>query len=676
MNINLPITDPDIVSALPDTSVYDVFFNNKGDADAIKKLFATLSIRKKLQFLFGFNITGDIKTKLVNDLMSAFQQGLIKGSSSGSASSAANKEHNVKKISDNMLEVGNAVYNFKIFSIGNSFFTNPDFSKIFFTQDMLDYIFGLNDLDFESGLFNVPEFWNVLLDNKDLYDHFRTNYADKLMNAIKTNEISFVKVIIKESELDFTSYNSVAEVASAPAVLDVIESCSAKQLLYKSIWGFKLIIMSRLKAKGIKINYVFTKFKDKVSLKNIEMFVNIYAINYYKGQIRLKNGNPDTLALANTTVLRVLGDDILFGELLSRFFNLDKDYTFTQFVNNDNLAKLIYTTMENTDFAFAMETTDLLTIKDLYNDFINNVLPLTELQRTPVCVNNADNSHVFVFVPKNNSVESFDVVFPDATSSQFSVTGKTNTVSKHMLSVLNVNKNQQFSYISTALNTLTDFNELISFVEAFRGNKIVKSVQAQDLVVVINTKGVVFSNKFIDETEIDISKLKQLSVSSNNYMFMTDTAAFAVGNFGAVNPKAIKTVLDKNFSNLSTVFTTGDKAIAILTSGDVKEVQSDALADYNGFNDLVEKDDNGNVVKSAVANKIVNAITTIGTTFVLDSKNILWYKDIDGSIKEIVNVADIIPANEGIVVVGTDGTKYLLVKFNKTIRKYDYLYNL
>lgn len=680
MNINLPITDPDVVSALPDTSVYDIFFNNKGDVDAIKKLLGTLAIRKKLQFLFGFTIDGDIKTKLINNLINAFEEGLIKKSSSGSASGSANgqsvSKDDIKRISDGMLQVGTAIYDFKIFSIGNSFFANADFKKVFFTKDMFDYIFGLNDTDFENSLFNVPEFWNNALSDDDLYNHFKLNYADRFLRAIKLEETAFAKIIIKETDLDFTEYNSVTEIAAAPSIMDVIESSDSKKLLYKSIYGFKLVVMSKIKTKGIKIDYVFTKLKEPISLSQTEMFVNVYALNYYKEQIAAKNGDSISLNKANTTVLRLLGDDILFGEMLSRFFNLDKDYTFTQFVNDDNLSKMVYTAMEDKDFDYAMESNSLLGISDLYENFINKILPLTKLQRTPVCVNNDDNSHVFVFAPKGNKVELFDVVFPDATSSQFDVPATTSSVSKNMLSILTVNKNKQFAYISAALRPETDFNELQLSIEGFKEDKIIMSAQMEDLVVLMTAQGNVLSNKFIDETKIDPAKLKQFSISKNNYMLMTDTETFAVGDFGSVNPKAIKTVLDKNFSDLKTIFTLGDKAVAVLNSGDIKEVQEDALADYTGFNDLVEKDSDGNVTDSAVGNKIVDAVVSLGTVFVLDAKNNLWYKDIDGTVKKIVNVVDVMPANEGLLVAETNGTKYLLVKFNKTIRKYDYLYNL
>ena len=679
MNITLPITDPDIISALPDTSVFDLFFVDSADKSTMEKLFSETVIRKKLQYLFAYQVSEDIKTKLTSKLINAFQEGLIKESSSGSASGSASSQGNsnsVEILSSDMIKIGNTVYDFKIFSIGNSFFSNAHLQSIFYTQDMLNYVFNLNDESFENAIFKVPEFWDNLI-SYDLFDYVKTNFPDKYERAINTSEVAFVKMVTHTAALDNSSYNSILELIGDPMALEVIKSNeSLMGVMNKTFFGFRTLAQDMFKIEVFTPDNLISKLTIPLTDAQMQLFVNPAAIKWMISSTLAKQFSDNNQWTVNQILADIENNDAYFGEVVQRNAGMNTNYTFTQLLNSDTYHMYILALLTDTTADSLFENSKLMGVKSFYNGFLNLVKTFTKLKQLPICAANNDNSHLYVAVPTENKVKYFDVVFPDATSSQFKVNSQDIAVSKNLISVIETNDNKEVSVVTTALKAYTDSNDLKTDISVFNNRKIIANYVADDLIVILDEEGNIATNKFIGNDNLDLKTMKKISYTKNNIVAIDAKDVVVRGIFPNTSAEVLKATLESNFKDLDKVFTIGDKIITILSSGDIKEVQAAGLADYTGLSIFEEKDKDGNVTNSAVKNGIADVVFAINTMFVLDKKNTLWYKDVDGSIKTIENIASIDTVGKGVHVVENTGTKFLVVPFNNKIRKYDYTYNL
>lgn len=675
MNVTLPITDPNIIAALPDTSVYDLFFAENNTDKTIKSLFDKKNIRRKLQFLFSYKAPSDVKQKLITKLINAFMDGTIKDDTS---KDDENKDAKIEKISPTVLKKGNIIYDFDIFSVGNAFFTDDSLNKLLFTEDMIKNIFSYNDTDFENAIFSVPEFWNKLLSNESLTNSFKTNFPDKYKRAEKVSEVAFVKILAKESEMDPVNYNSVIECASDPMFVEIVESGDSAHMIYTSVNGFKLDVLNYFNITDDSAHGILHALNSALKDVDVKHFVNAYGISYLEDSIKENQAglNSDDKDKANKLIYKIINNDIYFGKIFTRTSNIDGDYTFTQLLNTPDYNGIVFKSALETEFNYILKNTQLLNNKDLHKKYSDLIFSKSKLKNLPICSNNDDNSHVYVSLINGNTIEYYDVVFPDATSSQFKVNPQSINVGTNVLSVTDVDGSKSVAYIDTALNLESNSANFATFTSPTEGKKIVGAFASDDMLVYIDKDGNIQNTKYAGIDKINIATCKGLSITKDNYAVIDDKEVVVRGVFEGRNTLGLKETLIKNFTDLAGVFTVDKDLLALLNSGVLKKVTENGLVDYTGLSDYVVVDKDGKTTGSALTNGVTNIVSVLDTNFVQDKTGLLWYKDTDKKVTTIANVKEIYPVNRGLYVVDTNNNPYLLVNFNNRIRKYDFLFNV
>jgi len=662
MKITANITDPSLVKELPDTSVLNPFLAEDLTADDVKGLFNNPLIRKKITYLFNYRLKPEVREKLINILMDAFKSQLDE------------KDIKIDEENDTIV-AGDTVYEFKLFSIANSIFAIDAFKDIFFTQDIIDYVFDLDDEDFKDALIGVPSFWNELLSNDELYSYFKEKHGVYFIKAYRNKEAAFVKIALKEANVPvFDSYRAVNELIADASLVDLIkDNENAKKIYYDSIFGGFAEI-------GIATE---NTLNEDVSLdENVVTFAKAVvdketydaALNPYFVQKALEQTNTPTDFVSN-----ILNDDVREGKLIIRHAGKDDDVTFTQEINTVDYHSAVISAALEGDIDGIIERTELLSNETLYDGFVDVIKPLLRLPFGKLlCKNNSDDSQVDVYFIENNILYHIPVKFSDNTSTTVDADKEIVTLNEgvNIVSVISA-LNGIVGVVTTAANPAVSTGVVnSSFIGFLNNRKLFFTDSVNNHTVAVTLDGYVLSNKFAIAKQIDANTLKEASISENALALKTDTQAIISGLIDGSSLQNVEKVVNDNFNDVDKIFATDKGIVVKLTNGDIKKATADGLIDYTDIDDYQLKDKDGNILESAKQNGIAKIVDRLGTLFVLDSTNALWYKDSDGNIQKIKDIADVEAVGEAIHVTPVEGDKYLFVLFNNKIRKYDYTNNL
>lgn len=669
MKITTPITDVKLINSLPDTSVFNYFNKDDLTADDVKNLFSQKITRKKIQYLFEYQFSDDTRNQLASILMKKFEDTLKSGSGNANAKITEDQKNHI-------LIANNTVYQFDIFNIGNSLFQIDKFNKIFFTDDMIDFIFGLNDFSFLRALMSIPSFWNNLMADDKLYTHFKEKHAGYFQYAYKDIKNAFVKIIVKEAGLDVPeNYDTLSDVIADGTLIELIKDSDAISIYHSSIYGGIVEMFYNLKLAynesadlDENIKTAIQAMKDPAQYKYAE---NPFLLQrFYDNQTDLWNQGGRAIAL------ELLSKDTSTGKLVLEYSGMEDDYTFTQLLNTPAYSKYVTALMLGYGANVILDSTALLNVSNLYKKYIDIVKENTLIKVGPMCVNNSDNSKVFLFTTNNNVLNSFDVVFPDNTSTKFKIKNNVVKFDQNIVAPMLPGNSKECGVITADLEAYGKESWSASDLVFLLGKKIYYFDTIKEHIFAIDTRGYLNSNKFVSDDKVELPEIKNVSVTNDGYAVVTKSIVLLGGNIDGKNIEEIQKTINTNLKDVNKVFLNGNDIVVILNSGAVKAATETELIDYTGFNDLVEKDKDGKVTDSAVQNGIVKVVYRLDTPFVLDAKNNLWYQDKDKTIVKKVNVGNIETAGEGVLVEPTDADNYVLVLFNNKIRQYDYLYNL
>ena len=662
MQVNLPITDPQVIASLPDTSVYALFFDENITADKAKDYFSQKPIRRKLQYLFTYSLPKEIQDKLIAKLIEAFENGEIQDEDN---SDNSNNQEPIQ-VSPTMVQVGNTIYDFRVLSVGNSFFSKDNFNNIFFTEDMINYVFGLNDVDFEKALMSVPEFWNILLSKDNLFDTLVKNFPEKVERAKQEVETAFVKIITYQAGLNFENYDSTLDLASDETALSIIKGSNVKDEMYKTLFGFKTLVIHQLNISSISIDDLFAKISTPLNNDLVEIFENVSALEYLYQAITQKQGSSGNLDKASKSFSQIVDNDVLLGKALSNYLGIE-ELTFTQLLNTPEYKEMVAGLLLDDRASVLFEVTKLLQQDSLYKKLISIIDEFFHFKNKPYCKPTSAEDMVYVYAKSGRDIYALDVTFTDDSSTQ-SVEAKKITGSKYPVMPLIGSLSNKVAYITTGLTVYTEDSYLQSSIAFLNGKHLVFADVNKDHIVAIDKDDNVISSKFAQNDKV--SSLKEAVITPNIAIIRDKTKVVALGDFLNGTALEIRDVINSQLENIETLFGLKDRVFAVMNDGSIKEATKDGLIDSAVIDNLK----NGDL--SAKANRVKKAINSMDTLFVLDKTGMLWYEDRDSSIKTIENIANIELAGYGLYVEPKDGNPYLLVPYNNSIRKYDYTNNL
>jgi len=642
------ITDNDVINQLPDMSVLDNLYNENSTVEDVKNFIDSSVLRKKLQQLLEFQMSDDVIAKLQQSLMDAFIASQPEGTT-------------VNKKSDTEVEINGKLYIISIKKFGDSIFTNTHFNEVFFTQDVMDEVFKQNDLFFERALYNVDTFWDNLLVNNELWEYVKSTYPNKVQDAYKNVELAYVKIAVKEAGLEtYNKFSTLEELVSRATTFSLVLSEDAsRNITLDSPFG---LIGRAMFLSGESDIAAIANNEELIAQMSNDSEIREALCVF---EVVNKAGKDSKLYTA------VVNNDAFLGLLLSQYYHLDVNLTFSQFVYEDSYREYFESLVNNPDLLNLVKDSSIMGL--IYEDFIRTYYAVS-IFKNIVYGQQYDDKVRIVTVDDSGNAKYFDVVFPDETSDTFSVTGNAIDFGEYVVAPMYIS-DDKFGAISMDRKIKFNNSDMYLYFTMASNVNVSYAGTNKNHMVIITVDGELKDNKYYTEEKFDIKKIKSVILYNTVTLIQAEDKIVVLGET-AYDSKSVSTIATANLTDIANVFPVGNKIIAVLNSNAVKEITDSELVDSNVFDDYKLVDDDNNVTSSAVSNGVVKTLSLGENLFVLDKTHTLWYKDADGSIVTVANINDIQLGNDAINVETTDGSKYIYVIFGGKIRKYNYLSNL
>jgi len=649
------ITDSTILSKLPDTSILQIIHTDNITADDIKSFFDSYVNRKKIQYILEFGLDDDIRKELLQKLKDAF---------------LANqpKDAHIQQISDSEIVVNNKVYFLEIAPTGNLVFAHQKFNDIFFTEDVLKYVFGINDEKFEDALFKTPAFWDELLSREDVYQKFKEDEPAKFVRAYQISEVALVKIALKEAQLEiYDSYESVKELAQNDLIVSTLrDNENSNTILNDSYYGHLLKLENVFEVDSLDAfeSMKDEDFKDKLG-KYKEAVDAVSSVKLAATELNQKFKIQRIFSLISTS-------DALLGTAIAKEVHSNAKFSFSQLLNTDSLQNERNAALSKENVLEVVSKSRIIFLGDNASKYIEGISNISALKRVPF-VKKGDNKVEVFDVNDNFDLNRFEIVFPDGSSKTFDVKG--NKIASRTIQAFLIKKvsNYEAGYIGfdrkpmfTEGTLQASYDEVTQIIASY-GN------YHNDHFVLIDTNGNVFDNKFYTEEKINPTQESVINITDNIVVFNADKL-LVLGDVQNAQDLEINDTIKANAKDIKAIFTDGSNVYAILNDSSVKLLTKSEMQDTGILDEYKKQDSNGNVTYSLKDNGVKKALNILGTTFFLDTKNNLVYKDGD-NIEVVVDIKDIEQVGEGLLVTPIKDDPYLKVFYNNNIRDYDYLHN-
>lgn len=649
------ITDTNILSKLPDTSILQIIHTDNITADDVKRFFDSYVNRKKIQYILEFGLDEDVRKELLQKLKEAF---------------LANqpKDANIQQISDSEIIVDGKVYFLEIAPTGNLVFAHQKFNEVFFSEEVLKYVFGINDIKFEDALFKTPAFWDELLSRNDVYQKFKEDEPEKFVRAYQTSEVALVKIALKEAQLEiYDSYETIKELAQNDLIVGTLrDNDNSNSVLNDSYYGHLLKLENVFEVDSLESFESMKEedYKDKLG-KYKEAVDAVTSIKLATKEI---DNNFQTKRVFTLISL----SDALLGAAIGKEVHSKIKFSLTQLLNTDSLTNERNAALSKENVLKIVAQSGIVFLGENPTKYTESISAISGLEVKPF-VKSTDNKVEIFDISDNFELKRYDVVFPDNTSKTFDVNGS--KLKDRVIQAFLIKKvsNYEAGYIGfdrkpdfTEQSLKASYNEVTKVLASY-GN------YHNDHFVLIDKEGVIFDNKYYTEERVKVDRNSNVNITDNIVVFDADKI-MVLGDVENAQDLEINKTITNNAKDIKSIFTDGSKVYAILNDGSVKLITKENLTDTGILDEYKTQDSDGNVTYSLKDNGVNKAITILGVTFFLDNKNNLVYKDGD-NIVVIPDIKNISQSGEGLLVTPLKDDPYLKVFYNNKIRDYDFLHN-
>jgi hypothetical protein len=597
-NFTTQITDANVIAELPDVSILAGLYADDLTQEDLITSMNSVSFRKKFQALLGFKLSDTSKASMYDALKAGYIQ------------FETDNGRTVTESNGNVF-VDDRLVAFTVDGFADGLFEDESFANLFFTEEVIDVIFGSGDESFIKALTAISNFWDKLLVNATLTAHFEDTYADLLSELTKTVEVAYVKYVAYKASLEVQKYKTIEYLAEDSPAMDAIYlTPEARSIESDSTFG----VTSRLM-------YVFNT-TDIDSIANSDE--NIAAI---ETDVALRNIVVDidtVLSLPVGSKMRefVVNNDGYFGAIVAERLEIETTISLSNIFYDETFAE------ERAQFVQDQDLVTLLFESDLYENFEQQFYTAftdqnVSAQKFSFKVNEVANTLTAHYTNASFEAKKLELSLDSFTETK---AGSVSTVSTEEriffapytfidASLLGVQIDHGIEFTNGDNYNL--YNELL-------GDTFNTVIGSAGHILAIATDGRVVSSKFVVDLNLSTETVQNVTVTENNAFIKTAESFHAIGNFGADRDDIINTLVTNKDTLSKAVYFNGT-VLALGTDNKVKIVDASGISDFSAASDIEVEDimviagdfvvlaTDGTLSEIKADNTIVSIATNVGS---------------------------------------------------------------
>ncbi len=631
-NFTTQITDPTIIAELPDVSILAGLYADDLTQSSLITSMSSVSFRKKFQSLLEFRLSDTSKTSMYDALKAGYIQ------------YETDNGRTVTESNGNVF-VDDRLVAFTVDGFADGLFEDATFTSLFFTQEVIDVIFGSGDESFITALVAISNFWDKLLSDEVLTTHFESTYTDLVSALTKTVEVAYVKIVAHKADLETQKYKTIEYLAEDSPAMDAIylvpEARTIEQDSRFGVTARLMYLFNTTDLDAIANNDAnITNLETDATLRNIVVDIDT------------------VLALPSGSKMRefVINNDGYFGAIVAERLAIETTVSLSNIFYDETFAA------KRSAFVQDQELVGLLFESDLYANFEQQFYTaFTTLnataQKFSFKINEVANTlsahytdSAFEAKKLTLSLDAFTetkagAVSTVATDKRVFFTPYT-FIDETVLAV-QVNHGVEF----TNPDNYNLYDELLNdeFNTVLGGN---------GHILAITTDGRVVSSKFAVDLNLSSENIQNITVTENNAFIKTAETFHAIGNLGADKNDIINTLI-VNKDTLSKAVYFNGQVLALATDKTIQIVDASGISAFSAATGIEAED----------------IIVVAGKLLILASDGSLSEIKADNSIVVVATAVDNVVYSQDAIVCTVAGAERAIFSNSGTWLTYDFNVN-
>jgi len=586
-SFNTQITDAAVIGELPDVSILAGLYADDLTQESLTSSMNSVSFRKKFQALLEFRLSESSRETMYDSLRAGYIQ------------FETDNGRTVTESGGNVF-VDDRLVAFTVDGFADGLFEDQTFAALFFTQPTIDAIFGSGDESFIDALVSIGNFWDKLLSEETLKEHFETTYGDLIAVLAKTKELAYVKIVASKADLDFQKYKNIQYLAEDSPAMDAISGTpEAKAIEQDSQFG----VLSRLM-------YVFNT-ADIAALADDDD--NIAALEADPALRAMITDIDTVLALPIGSKMRnfIVNNDGYFGAIVAERLSIETNISLSNIFYDETYSA------EKSAFVQDEDLVGLLFESSLYTNFQQQFyLAFTALnvsaQKFSFKINEGANTLVAHYVNSAFEAKKLALSLDGFTETK---AGSVSTVSTDKRVFFTPYTFIDGTLLAVQLDHGIEFTnpDNYNLYNELSSDKFNTVVGGKGHILAIAGDGRVASSKFLTDLNLSSENIQNISVSENNAFIKTAETFHSIGNLGADKTNIISTLITNKDSLVKAMFFNG-QVIGLSTDNKLQIVAGAGISDFSAASSLTVED------AFVIAGKLV-VLSTDGTLSEIKADN-------------------------------------------------------
>jgi len=626
------ITDANVIAELPDVSILASLYDDNATQQYVLQSMNSVSFRKKFQALLEFKLSDASRDALRESLKQAYIQ------------YETDQGRTVTESGGNIF-VDNRLVAFTIDGFADGLFEDESFAALFFTQEVIDAIFTSGDESFINALVNVSNFWDKLLSNETLAEHFLTTYPELVSELVRTSEVSYTKIVAYKAGIDFAKYKNIQYLAEDSPAMDAIYLIpEARAIEANSPFGAKARLMYVFNNSDIN---AIANSDDNIARVNGDESLRRVVVDFDTVTILPKDSKMRQLVLNNDGYFGAIASERLNADTVLSLSNIFYDDAYSDvkraFVQDDALVSMLFESSLYNNF------------KDqFYEAFVSLNIASQEFA---VKVNDSTNTIVASYTNREFTAKQFTLPLDSFTETKAASVATVQSDDKMFFVPYTFSDSSIFG-IKLDHEALFTNPDNYNLYDEFVGVKLSTVIGSSGHIVGIATDGNVISSKFVVELNLSTEHIDNIQVTADAAFIKTAETYHVFGNIGDNKDAKINVVITNKDSIKKAALFGGD-VIALFNDGTLKKVNYDGVENYATTDGLDISD--FMIVRERL-------LILLGTGELKEVKT-------DGTIVDVAaSVTDLAYAEDAIVC-RVSGNKRLVFNSNGQWYIYDYTIN-
>jgi len=558
-NFTTQITDANVIAELPDVSVLAGLYADDLTLSDLTTSMNSVSFRKKFQALLEFKMSEASKDSMYD----ALKDGYI--------AFETNNGRTVTELNGNVF-VDDRLVAFTVDGFADGLFEDDTFATLFFTEDVMDVIFGSGDESFLKSIASVSNFWDKLLLNTTVTDHVVATYPDAINGLISTVEIAYVKYVASITGLDVQKYKTIEYLAEDSPAMDAIYlTPEARALESDSPFGIRARLM-----------YVFNS-TDLSEIANSDD--NVTAVENDPSLREIIVDIDAVLALPVGSKIRnlVINNDGYFGAIAAERLSIETTISLSNIFYDETFA------LEREAFVRDNDLVNLLFESELYSNFEQQFFTAftaqnVSSQKFAFKVNEVANTLTAHYTSDTFEVKKIELSLASFTETKAGAVSAVDTSERIFFTpytfadgtMLGVQVDHGIEFNNPSNYNL--YNELLddTFDTVLGGN---------GHILAIASDGRVVSSKFFVDLNLSTETIENITVTENNAFIKTAETFHAIGNFGEDKNDIVNNLIVNKDSVSKAVYFNGN-VLGLGTDKKVKIIDASGMSDFSAASAL------------------------------------------------------------------------------------------